>query len=132
MKSVYGLARKLIKMLLAGTFTIIVAACYGIFMDYRLLFHVSDPDGSPIPDLHLTLLDGTKIVDENWTTETGEASLFTDDTKDYVVSIVDEDGLVNGGDFETELKEVTVPDDTLSESDTQEYFVIMHPKTTEK
>ena len=96
MRSISRLLSKLIKMLLAGTFTIIVAACYGIYMDYRLLFHVSDPQGAPIPDIHLTLLDGLEIVDETWTGSSGEAILGTWDTdqssidKEYKVTIVDQ------------------------------------------
>ena len=129
MKVIPGFIKKLIKMLFAGTFTIIVAACYGVYMDYRnFLFHVKNPQDEPIPGLSLKLIDTGNVVDQSWTGEYGDAylSAYVDyygvGSTEYTVVIEDIDGPDNLGEFETVTMDVSGNDDTIVE-----YNITMDP-----
>ncbi|MBN2532823.1 MAG: hypothetical protein JXB88_08030 [Spirochaetales bacterium] len=125
MKFIPGLVKKLLKMVLAGAFTFVVAACYGIVIDYRFLFHVQDPGEQPIQGLKLELIQSGETLDISQTDVDGNAELFATeydtDSNEYNVTITDIDGTENG---EFQRKEMII---TSGDDYEEEYTVTMDP-----
>jgi hypothetical protein len=116
--------KKIIKLFLAGAFTIIVAACYGVYMDYRYLFHVKNPEGAPLQNIRVTLIEDGATVAEDFTDSNGEVMVqyASFGTASCEIVIMDIDGAENGGEFQA--INTTVYADV---SDMTEYSFTMYP-----
>jgi FlaG/FlaF family flagellin (archaellin) len=95
--------KKSLAYILTGSFTIILAACYGtpVEMEYTKTIKTTDDNENPIAGLKVTLSqNGTKI--DSATTDNAGFVDFYDvytDNQDYEVSIQDVDGNENLGIF---------------------------------
>lgn len=104
---------KIVQFLLVGSLTTVVAACYGVIMDFQERFFnrrvkTVDEDGTPVPELTVNLVDPGRMgsLAEERTDSDGVAELgyfFRDDLSldELRVWIEDTDGTENGGLFES-------------------------------
>jgi putative lipoprotein (rSAM/lipoprotein system) len=104
--------KKYLRFLISGSFALIIAACYGMPVDYdssSKSFSTKDDSGEPIPDLQLSLQE-TVINTEGTTTNTNTNTLSTEISHfngtviftqeewigDFHVLVEDIDGTTNG------------------------------------
>lgn len=98
--------RQTLRWLLGGSFTMLIAACYGVPADYQgkdVKIKCDDSSQDPIPGLTVTLNNQSEQLVSTKLDNLGEADLFIprDITKEYSIIIEDTDGTNNGGDFRT-------------------------------
>ena len=97
--------KKYLAFILTGSFSFILAACYGapVEMAHFATVKAKDGEGNPIQGLKVSLnLDGEN-QSSSFTNADGVVDLhnvFLNDTTEYIVSIEDIDGKENGGEFE--------------------------------
>ena len=92
--------------ILTGSFSFILAACYGppVEMGHFVDVNTKDDEGNPIKGLkvEMNLNNGEQTVTE-YTDENGQAyldNIFLEENNEYVVTIEDIDGEDNGGLFQ--------------------------------
>ncbi|HAN79050.1 MAG TPA: hypothetical protein DCQ31_15410 [Bacteroidales bacterium] len=96
--------RKYSAFVLSGTFSVILAACYGTPMDMQSQKRITvfDPENKPIEGLALTLKLHGETQFESKSDSNGDIylNLNSDDSvSSYDVLIADIDGEANGGEF---------------------------------
>jgi len=104
--------KKQISLLFAGSFSMVLAACYGMPVDMQNEITVKTVNefNEAIPDLKLTMTNNGERIYENYTDETGTVYYpYLEDSSDndYKVSIEDVDGEENGGNFLSESIDIT-------------------------
>lgn len=103
-----NLIRKFSAFAVTGTFSVILAACYGTPMDMQSQKRITvfDPENQPIEGLELSLkLRGeTKSVSKSDTNGDIYLHLTPGDTvSNFEITISDIDGEANGGEFATKI-----------------------------
>lgn len=99
--------KKSLAYILTGSFTVILAACYGspISMDYTKTIKATDENNNPISGLKVTLKKNNTDIDSSLTNSYGTVD-FTNvnyDTIGYQIKIQDVDGEENLGSFKDTL-----------------------------
>ena len=97
--------KKYLFFFITGSFSIILAACYGVPEEIGNFSTVKakDGDGNPIKDLKVSLSIDGENQNTQYTNIDGVVDIqefFLNDTTEYVVKIEDVDGDKNGGEFE--------------------------------
>lgn len=103
--------KKQISLLLAGSFSVVLAACYGAPVDMQdsLALKTLDSNDNPIEGLKVSLKNNDYIVETSYTDADGQVlypNLNSNTT--YKVNIEDVDGELNGGLFI--FKEIDITD----------------------
>ncbi|NPV00537.1 MAG: hypothetical protein HPY53_04050 [Brevinematales bacterium] len=113
--------RRLLRWLLGGSFTMLIAACYGVPADYMgkdVKVKCDDSSGNPIPGLTVTLHNSSGVVASTSADSFGQAFLYIPkDPETYSVIIEDTDGTNNGGDFKSHAISNITYSSVLSEYD---------------
>ena len=90
----------ILKLLATGTFTLFIAACYGVAMEWKKITALS-PEGTGVPDLNVTLRQDGTDVSTTTTDSLGSAEFaVTGPSGGLTVAIEDVDGVANGGQFQ--------------------------------
>lgn len=123
-----GILKKLILIIIGGTTSLIIAACYGVqsVYDTVIRLNTTDQDGEVIQGLQVQSVCGGDAYELTYTDEEGDAHLSFgeyQDIDDCVAEITDIDGADNGGEFESK----TVPLHDSAEG----VFVTMEPVTAD-
>jgi hypothetical protein len=117
-----AMIRKLLKFLVVGSLGTLVAACYGVIVDFQERFFerrvkTIDPEGSAIPSLLVTFIDPSRAdpLASGHTGGEGEAELHfaydaTRPVGEIEVTVTDTDGTRNGGWFETHSGSLSTAD----------------------
>ena len=98
--------RNILRWLLGGSFTLIIAACYGIPADYQgknVRIKCKNTNDQPIPGLELKVLENGLDSSWNTTDAEGTADFFIPEfvSASLMIRAADIDGLSNLGDFQT-------------------------------
>jgi len=109
--------KKQITLLFAGSFSMVLAACYGmpVDMEYQKKIRTVNERNEAIPGLQVQLTNNGERIFEDITDENGD--IYYSDLKEegtdnnYKVIINDIDGEENGGFFETKVIDIV---DTLN------------------
>lgn len=104
--------KKVLRVLVTGSFTMLLSACYGVMMPFSAVLKVKDSTGDSIPDLEIKYKDypeNTTWLDAGVTNHNGEFQFSTMNYsgEEYMFKIEDVDGDKNGS-FKT--KEVDLED----------------------
>jgi hypothetical protein len=96
--------QKNLKWLFTGSFTMVLAACYGMPVDMQTNYDVlaTDTLNQAIPGLKMTLFNNGNQVSEDISDTDGKvyySRLKEDAANNYTVKIEDIDGTENGGSF---------------------------------
>lgn len=103
--------KKQISLLFAGSFSMVLAACYGMpvdMQDYKSVKTVNDQNEA-IPGLQVYLTNNGERIYEDLSDENGNVyySYFEEGTdNDYKVIINDIDSTENGGQFQTQIVDI--------------------------
>ena len=107
--------RKASALIVTGTVSIVLAACYGTPMGiegYKRVL-VTNEDNEPIEGLELKLMKDSTL--ETVMTNSGGESefygVYESETEDYSVEITDIDGEENGGLFDKKMVDITLTTD---------------------
>ena len=106
-----SLLKKLILLIIGGTTSLIIAACYGIQGMYDAItvrLNAQDQDGEPIQGLQVQSTCYGNNYEMAYTDTEGDVYLGFDESMDLdecVAELTDVDGADNGGEFQTK----TVP-----------------------
>ena len=114
--------KKQISLLFAGSFSMVLAACYGMPVDMQNDKSVKtvNEQNEAIPGLQVYLTNNGERIYEDFSDENGDVyySHFEDDANnDYKVIINDVDGAENGGPYKTQVVDIVDSKD--------DYFVQM-------
>ena len=96
--------KKYLAFIITGSFSIILAACYGAPVEIGNFSSVKtqDGDGNPIKDLKVSLSIDGENQSTQFTNIDGIVDIqdvFLNDSIEYIVKIEDVDGDKNGGEF---------------------------------
>jgi hypothetical protein len=101
-----------LKLLATGTISLLLAACYGIAMQFKRITALS-PAGAGIQGLQVTLIGGGAEM-ETESTDGNGAAVFSlvglDPVADLQAVIRDVDGTANGGEYEDNTVTIGVDD----------------------
>lgn len=114
--------RKLI-LLFTGSFTLVLAACYGVPVDLKtdITVQTLNEQDEPIEGLKVTMINNGERMYEDYSDVNGYVKYpYLDDNEDndYVLKIEDIDGEENGGKFFSKLVDVHIERD--------HYFITMN------
>lgn len=107
--------KKLLHFALTGTFTVILAACYGApveLQDYKLV-KATDQENNPIEGLQVELNADNQLLESQYTDANGVVEFNNVSQSNVTIRITDVDGTQNGGEFES--KEIEA--DSVNEFD---------------
>ena len=110
--------KKHLKILFTGSFTMVLAACYGVDMDMenQVFVQTINNKNVPITGLKVTLYNNGEAIENELTDLNGEVlypSLYEGNTgNDYVLKIADIDSTENGGMFKEKI--INIVDNQLS------------------
>ena len=98
--------KKQLSLLFAGSFSMVLAACYGVPVDIddQITVHTVNEVNEAIPGLKVTLTNNGERVYEDYTDESGNvyySYLEENESNDYKLKIEDVDGEENGGIYKT-------------------------------
>ncbi|MBI5142761.1 MAG: hypothetical protein HZA20_11325 [Nitrospirae bacterium] len=99
--------KRLLRLALTGSTTVILAACYGPPMDQRDPYNLKEKHltaknstGNPIPGLRVQLYENQNPLEQKQTDNNGKAFFAYYDTgAQYRLKVEDTDGPANGGEF---------------------------------
>lgn len=102
----FGYCKKGIAWIITGSFSMILAACYGAPVNYTYYKYMktTNPDGKPIPGLKVNPYENGNTMGEIITDQEGGFEIpIVEDTKvnDYQLVITDIDTFENLGQFKT-------------------------------
>ena len=116
MKRILGIVFRL---LATGTITLLIAACYGVMMQFKRIT-VRSPEDSAIGGLKVTVSDGDIFQESTLTDSSGRAEFTSGHPLEGAQAVIEDiDGPANDGDFAT--KEFVLDAES-------EYFVTMTRK----
>ncbi len=97
----------LLRAFVTGSFTLLIAACYGAPIDYNvdnpenIHLNIKDQNGLPIPDIEVSDFTNNKFIQNRYSDKSGAVLIETKDSFLHTLVISDIDGTNNGGPYGT-------------------------------